>query len=92
MNETAAKPDRKLSLTVRSTSGSFEHEFKAKELAQKVLEKAIHKLRLEPDPPRGYVLRRESDSLVLNLGETLAALGIDDGDVILVQTPQAQDG
>ena len=92
MNETAAKPDRKLALTVRSTSGSFEEEFGHNQRAQKVLDRAIHKLRLDPNPPQGYVLRRESDGLVLTLSERLADLGIQDGDVIQVQTPQAQDG
>jgi len=92
MNKPVAKPDHKLALTVRSTSGSFEEEFNSHQLAQKVLDRAIHKLDLDPNPPQGYVLRRESDGLVLTLAETLGDLGLSDGDVIQVQTPQAQDG
>jgi hypothetical protein len=86
------KPDPHLDLTVKSTSGSFRDQFNRNNKAEKVLDEAIRRLRLDPDPPMGYVLRRESDGLVLTLSEKLGDLGIQDGDVILLQTPQAQDG
>jgi hypothetical protein len=91
-----AKPvdqrDRRLALTVSTTSGSFKDEFNSSNRARKILEEAIRRLNLDPDPPRGYVLRRQSDNLVLTLDEKLGDLALHDGDVILVQAPQAQDG
>ena len=82
----------RLTLTVKSTSGQFTHEFNADNRAEKVLAEAIHKLHLDPNPAVAYVLKRERDGLVLNLSERLGEQGIDDGDVIVVQTSQAQDG
>jgi hypothetical protein len=81
-----------LALTVKSTSGSFTEDFNADNKAEKVLEEAIRRLHLNPSPAVAYVLKRESDGLVLNLSEKLGAQGIKSGDVILVQTSQAQDG
>ncbi len=82
----------RLRLTVKSTSGSFEDEFAASTKAEHILQEAFRLLKLDRNPPMPYVLRRESDQLVLTLDEKLADLGIRDGDVILIQVPQAQDG
>ena len=81
-----------LALTVKSTSGSFSADFNAENKAQKVLDEAIRRLNLNPNPAVAYVLKRESDGLVLNLSEKLGDQGIQSGDVLLVQTSQAQDG
>jgi len=88
----AKKPDTHLDLTVKSTSGSFQDRFNRNNKAEKILDEAVRRLNLDPNPSMSYVLRREGDGLVLTLGEKLGDLGIEDGDVILVQAPQAQDG
>jgi uncharacterized ubiquitin-like protein YukD len=85
-------PDNRLRLTVKSTSGSFDDEFAANNKAEHILQEAFRRLKLDRNPPMPYVLRRESDQLILTLDEKLADLGIRDGDVILIQVPQAQDG
>ncbi len=79
-----------LSLTVKSTSGSFSEEFNRSNKAQKIHDEAIQRLGL--NPAATYVLRRESDSRVLTLSEKLENLGLADGDVVIVQASQAQDG
>jgi glycerol-3-phosphate O-acyltransferase len=92
MSNSHGKSDNRLSLTVKSTSGSFEDEFAANNKAEHILQEAFRRLNLDRNPPIPYVLRRESDQLILTLDEKLADLGIRDGDVILIQVPQAQDG
>lgn len=82
----------RLTLTVKSTSGSFSAEFNSENKAEMVLAEAISRLHLDPNPAVAYVLKRESDGLTLNLSERLGDQGIHDGDVIVVQTSQAQDG
>jgi hypothetical protein len=82
----------RLKLTVKSTSGSFSDEFNSENKAEKVLAEAISRLNLDPNPAVAYVLKRESDGLTLNISERLGDQGIHDGDVIVVQTSQAQDG
>ena len=86
------KPDRRITLVIKSTSGSFTEDFNASNKAEKVLNEAIRRLRLDPHPATPYVLKRESDGRVLTLSEKLGELGLRDGDVVLVQTSQAQDG
>lgn len=85
-------PGKKLTLTVKSTSGSFTEDFNPNNKAEKVLHEAIKELNLVQNPPHPYVLRRESDQRVLALGEQLGDQGITSGDVILVQTSEAEDG
>jgi hypothetical protein len=81
-----------LTLTVKSTSGSFSDEFNKNNPGRKILEEAIHRLHLDPNPAVAYVMKRESDGRQINPDEKLAAQGLEDGDVILIQTSQAQDG
>jgi uncharacterized ubiquitin-like protein YukD len=84
--------DQFLTLTVRSTSGTFTGRFNRQNRAQKVLDEAIRDLDLNTGPGVTYLLRREADDRTLALGEKLADLGLVDGDVLLLQTNQAQDG
>jgi hypothetical protein len=84
--------DKKLQLTVKSTSGQFSDEFNAENKAQKVLDEAVRRLGLNTGGGVTYVLRREADGRTLDLAEKLGELGVLTGDVLLVQTSQAQDG
>jgi hypothetical protein len=81
-----------ITLTVKSTSGSFTEDFNRNNKAQKILDEAIRRFGLNPGASVTYVVRRESDGRVLTLSEKLEDLGLADGDVVIVQTSQAQDG
>ena len=89
-------PDEKrhyrITLTIKSTSGQFTDEFNLEARAQHVLDEAIRRLHLASGPGITYVLRREVDGRTLALSEELDALDLSNGDVILLQTTQAQDG
>ena len=85
--------DPHITLYLRSTAGSWpDARFNRNNRAQKVLDEAVEHFNLKPDPQRPYVLRRERDNLVLDLGSKLDDLGMQDGDVVLVQPTQATDG
>jgi hypothetical protein len=92
----SGKPDHndpKYTLTVRSTSGEFTDEFNKNNKAEKVLDVAIDRLHLEPKPPYPYVLvRKTPPEKTLNLQDKLEDNGVRDGDLILVQTSEAEDG
>ena len=79
-----------LSLTVKSTSGSFTDEFNRNNRAEKILDEAIKRFNL--NRAAVYILKREADERVLDPGEKLEDLGLNDGDVVLVQSDQAEDG
>lgn len=84
---------KQLELSVRSTTNEFTDRFNAENKAQKVLDEAITRLNLNPDPPRPYVLLRETPpEKTLALGEKLADQGVRNGDVIFVQASEAEDG
>lgn len=78
-----------LELTVKSTSGTYADRWNRNLRAQRVLDDAIKYFGLAPST---YVLRREVNNQALTLGERLDDLGLSDGDVLLLQTSQAQDG
>jgi hypothetical protein len=78
-------------LTVKSTSGTFSDRYNKNNKAQKVFDEAIAYFGLNTAGAT-YVLRREADNRTLALGEQLEDLGLVDGDVLLLQTSQAQDG
>ena len=80
-----------LDLTVKSTSGTFSDRYNKNNKAQKVFDEAISYFGLNTTGGT-YVLRREADNRTLALGEKLEDLGLVDGDVLLLQTSQAQDG
>lgn len=86
------KQEKHLRLTVKSTSGQFEERFNQENRAQKVLDEAIKYFGLATGGNVTYTLRREADGRGLALSEKLEDLGVHDGDVLLLQTNQAQDG
>jgi uncharacterized membrane protein YdfJ with MMPL/SSD domain len=90
MNQGKGPANRHLSLTVESTSGDFTDEFNRNNRAQKILDEAIKRFRL--NPAGVYLLSRASDERRLALDQKLEELGLEDGDVVIVQANQAQDG
>jgi hypothetical protein len=82
-----------ITLTVSSTSGQFVEQFNRNNKAEKVLAEAIDRLNLQPDPPHPYVLiRKTPPEKQLALQEKLGDQGVRDGDLILVQASEAEDG
>ena len=84
-----AKSDPFLDLTVQSTSGSFSDRWNKNNRAEKVYEEALKRLNL---PAGQYLLKRARDGVVLTLSEKLEDLGLVDGDVLILQAGQPQDG
>ncbi|MGI5180131.1 hypothetical protein ACQEVZ_27775 [Dactylosporangium sp. CA-152071] len=84
--------DHFLDLAVKSTSGVFTARYNKNNKAQKVFDEAISYFGLNVAGGVTYVLRRDADGRTLALGEKLSDLGLVDGDVLLLQTNQAQDG
>lgn len=92
-NDKPPKPDKQLRLVLRTASGTHEENFKADELGQDILDRAIKRFKMAPeDPNRPYEMRRQSDNLKLDRASTLAGMGLADGDVIVIQPTQAIDG
>lgn len=84
-----AKNDPFLDLTVQSTSGSYSDRWNKNNRAEKVYDEALKHLKL---PAGQYLLKRARDGVVLNLSEKLEDLGLVDGDVLILQAGQPQDG
>lgn len=84
--------DNKVTITVKSTSGQFTDEYNVNNKAQKVFDEALRRFKLAQGSGASYVLVREADRQQLALGEQLEDLEVRDGDVLLLQASQAQDG
>ena len=84
------KHDNFLDLAVKSTSGIFTDRYNKHQRAQKVFDDAISYFGLSSSGT--YILKREADGRDLDLGEKLEDLGLSDGDVLVLQANQAQDG
>ncbi len=84
-----AKNDPHVDLTVQSTSGSFSDRWNKNNRAEKVYEDALRRLNL---PAGQYLLKRARDGVILTLSEKLEDLGLVDGDVLILQAAQPQDG
>lgn len=84
--------EQHIDLNVRSTSGSFTERYNRNNRAQKVFDKAIEHFRLSSSGGVSYTLKREADNRVLALDEKLEDLGLVNGDVLILQANQAQDG
>lgn len=84
-----AKSDPFLDLTVQSTSGSFSDRWNKNNRAEKVYEDALKRLKL---PTGQYLLKRARDGVIVTLSEKLEDLGLVDGDVLILQAGQPQDG
>lgn len=84
-----AKSDPFLDLTVQSTSGSFSDRWNRNNRAEKVYEEALKRLKL---PAGQYLLKRARDGVILTLSEKLEDIGLVDGEVLILQAAQPQDG
>ncbi|TFV57742.1 hypothetical protein E4P41_13870 [Geodermatophilus sp. DF01-2] len=84
--------DNFFDLAVKSTSGVFTDRFNRNNKAKKVFDAAVSYFGLGSAGAVTYYLRREADGRTLDLNEQLDDLGLVDGDVLLLQTSQAQDG
>ncbi|MDN4175624.1 hypothetical protein QWY28_21865 [Nocardioides sp. SOB77] len=78
-------------ITVKSTSGTFADRYNRNNKAQKVFDDAVAYFGLNTSAGT-YTLSREADGRGLSLSEKLEDLGVVDGDTLLLQTDQAQDG
>ncbi len=83
------KTDPFINLSVQSTSGSFSDRWNKSNRAERVYEDALKRLNLAAGQ---YLLKRARDGVVLTLSEKLEALGLVDGDVLILQAAQPQDG
>lgn len=84
--------EQHIDLTVKSTSGMFTDRYNRNNKAQKVFDKAIEHFQLSTSGGVTYTLKREADNRVLALDEKLEDLGLVNGDILILQTNQAQDG
>ena len=84
--------NNKITLTVKSTSGTFTDDFNVNNKAERVFDEALRRFKLVQGAGASYVLVREQDRRQLALGEKIEDLGLADGDVLLLQASQAQDG
>lgn len=93
MSPQPSKSDPHITLVVKSTAGTWpDARFNRSNRAAKILEDGIDHFRLDPNPPRPYVLRREADNSALALDQKIEALGLRDGESVLIQPTQAIDG
>jgi hypothetical protein len=93
MSPSPAKPAPvRVELTVRTTSGHFQHEFNLHEKVEHLLDRAIKHFHLATGPGIDYVVKRQRGEIVMNPSERLTEYDLVDGDTILIQTSQAQDG
>jgi hypothetical protein len=91
----APKPkpaDPRVRLSVRGTSGHFEDEFNRNNRVEKILDEAAKRLGLATGPGITYVIKLQRGGVTMNPDEKLAAYDLVDGDVVVIQTSQAEDG
>lgn len=84
--------DNKINLIVKSTAGTFTDKFNVNHKAQKVFDQALEYFRLAQGAGASYILVHEADRRDLALGEKIEDLGLSEGDVLLLNASQAQDG
>lgn len=78
-------------LTIKSTSGIWEHaRFNRNNRAQKIVDEAVKHFPLDPSPEAPYVLSHDDRDLAL--GEKIAHLGLEDGDIVTIEAGQPIDG
>lgn len=84
--------EQHINLTVKSTSGQFTDKYNLNNKAQRVFDEAIRRFQLSTSGGVTYTLKREADNYVLALDEKLEDLGLVNGDILVLQANQAQDG
>jgi hypothetical protein len=83
-----------LALRVKTTSGEFNDDVNISNRTDKIVEDAIHKFHLNPNPPQPYLLKRGSDGSTIPLGVKINDLTppLHEGDLVIVQAPEVEDG
>jgi hypothetical protein len=85
--------DHKITLTVKSTSGSWANaEFNTSNKVEKILDEAIKHFPLNKTPQAPYAVVRESNGQSLPLSEKISAVGLQSGEVVVIQAGQPVDG
>lgn len=84
-----AQGDPHITLTILTTSGRFTADWNRNNRGQKVHDDAIKQLRLLGGQ---YLLKRARDGVQVDLSEKLGAQGLVDGDELVLQAAQPQDG
>lgn len=92
MSEPASHHVPRVSLTVRSTSGSFTEEYSTSDRVERILKDAEHRFHLATGAGVTYLVVRQRGNVTMNPSEKLSAYELVDGDVIVIQTNQPQDG
>jgi hypothetical protein len=92
VSEPASHHAHRVSLTVRSTSGSFTEEYSTSDRVERVLKDAEHRFHLATGAGITYLVVRQRGNVTMNPSEKLSAYELVDGDVIVIQTNQPQDG
>lgn len=77
---------------MRSTSGHFTEEYKSSERVERILRDAEHRFHLATGAGITYLVVRERGNVTMNTAEKLSAYDLVNGDVIVIQTSQPQDG
>jgi hypothetical protein len=86
-------PDHHLTLTVKSTSGTWANaEFNSSNKIEKILEEAIKHFNLNKTPQAPYTVLRESTGQPLPLNEKISDAGLKSGEVVVIQAGQPVDG
>lgn len=80
--------DKKISLTISTLSGDYEHDFPEQQKLQVVIDQTISELKLTGEGP--WVL--EHDGAELAHDETIQAAGLKDGDVLTLSPHEGGGG
>ena len=85
--------DHKITLTVKSTSGAWPNaEFNTSNKIEKILDEAIKHFNLNKTPQAPYTVVRESTGQTLPLREKIGDVGLQSGEVVVIQAGQPVDG
>lgn len=85
--------DHKITLTVKSTSGTWANaDFNTSNKIEKILDEAIKHFLLNKTPQAPYIVVRESTGQTLPLNEKIGDVGLQSGEVVVIQAGQPVDG
>ena len=85
--------DHHITLTVKSTSGTWPNApFNTSNKVEKILNDAIKHFPLNKTPQAPYTVVRESTGASLPLNEKIGDVGLQSGEVLVIQAGQPVDG
>ena len=82
------KKDKKVTLTISTLSGDYNHDFKPDTQLKEVVDETIKKLKLAGEGP--WIL--EHNGHVLNQEQTIEQAGLKDGDVLTLNPQEGGGG